>query len=297
VTRFDRFVAFAPFVLLLLVVWLGTVSTVGTPEGCAAGCATASQRVPGPLRVVNLNVLHGFPADARLADRLDLIANELVRLDADVALLQEVPWTLGTGSGAARLAQRTGLNYLALRANGNRFAIAFEEGSVILSRYPLADVSWIELAPRAGPFEHRIALAATADTDWGPIRLVVTHLSGADAVNAAQAASLVDWVARQPRPVLIGGDFNAVPDSVTYRELPWTDLYRSVHPDDGGFTCCVDALDAPPPAPLAERIDYLFALGLEATSAEVILAEPVAVANGWLRASDHAGLLVRLEPR
>jgi len=297
VTRFDRVVAFGPFVLLLFVVWLANVSTVGTPEGCTSGCATVGERTPGPLRIVSLNVLHGFPTFARLAERLDLIANEIVRLDADIVLLQEVPWTLGTGSGAARLAERTGLNHLGLRANGNRFAIGFEEGSLILSRYALSDATWVELEPRAGPFEHRVALAATAETAWGPIRLVVTHLSGADAVNAAQAADLVDWVAAQPDPVLIGGDFNAVPDSVTYRELPWTDVYRSAHPDDPGLTCCVDDLEAPPPSGPDKRIDYLFAVGLDVDAAEVILAEPIPVDDGWLRASDHAGLFARLSVR
>lgn len=296
-TRFDRVVAFGPFVLLLLVVWLGNVSTVGEPEGCPVGCTSAAERTPGALRVMNLNVLHGFPTFAHLSERLDLVADEIIRRDADIVLLEEVPWALGIGSGSERLAKLTGLNHLALRANGNRFAIGFEEGSVILSRYPLVDAARIELEPSAGPFEHRIALAATADSDWGPIRVVVAHLSGADAVNGSQAADLVDWVAAQPQPVLIGGDFNAVPGSATYRGLPWTDLYRSVHPDDPGFTCCGNELTAPPPAALAARIDYLFAIGLEAETAEVVLAEPIAIGDGWLRASDHAGLFARLELR
>jgi len=74
---------------------------------------------------MSLNVLHGHPRFEHLARRLDLIAAEIRRQDADIVCLQEVPWTRQLGGGAEYLAQRTGLNYLYLRANGNRWAILF----------------------------------------------------------------------------------------------------------------------------------------------------------------------------
>ena len=284
-------------------VWVANASRPGSPEGCLATCAPGAERRPGPLRVLSLNVLHGFPTFGRLGERLDLVADEIVRRDADVALLQEVPWTFGTGSAAERLARATGMNHVFARANGQRFAILFEEGSAILSRYPLRDVATTELTPHAGPFEHRIALAATADTPWGALRLVVTHLAGSDEeVNLGQAASLAAWTTAQAGPMLpmlIVGDFNATPESATYASLPsaWTDAYRSVHPDDAGHTCCLDDLEAAPPSVMPGRVDYQFAAGgLTPVSAEVILLDALPVGDGWLRASDHAGLLVEYAP-
>lgn len=286
--------------LVIVGVWVANASTVGRPEGCLAGCGPSQSRAPGPLRLVSLNVLHAFPTFERLAERLDLIAREIRLTDADLVLLQEVPWTPWIGSGIERLAAATGLNHVYLRANGNRYAIGFEEGSAILSRFALLDSAWVELEPRAGPFEHRIALAATADTESGPLRLVVTHLAGSSAaVNAGQAASLAAWLADQGGPMVIGGDFNASPNSETYAALPpsWTDAHRAVHPADPAPTCCVDDLTGAPGPGMERRVDYLFvAGGLRPVRAGLFLAEPVAVGDGWLRASDHAGLLVELAP-
>ena len=118
---------------LLAVGWVLSASRPGShAEGCPDGCATAEPRRQGPLRVLSLNVLHDFPRFERLSERLDLIAAEILRQDADVVCLQEVPWHWG--SAARALAERTGLNYLYLRANGNRWALLFEEGEALLSR-------------------------------------------------------------------------------------------------------------------------------------------------------------------
>jgi endonuclease/exonuclease/phosphatase family metal-dependent hydrolase len=116
------------------------------------------------LRVLALNVLHGFPRFERLDPRLAMIADEIRRQEVDLACLQEVPWTLRQESAAEYLARETGMNYLYLWANGNRWAILSEEGAAILSRYPLRDVTFQELRPRAALFEHRVLLKATAVT-------------------------------------------------------------------------------------------------------------------------------------
>ena len=217
--------------LVGLVAWVLNVSRPGTRvEGCLAGCAAAGPRRDGPLRVMSLNVLHGFPRFAHLPDRLDLIAAEIRHQDADLVLLQEVPWHWG--SAAHRLAEATGMNYAYVRANGNRWTLLFEEGEAILSRYPLRDAAMVELMPRAGFFEHRRALRATAITPWGAVGVVSTHLThGEPAANRAQAASLAAFVADGGGgPLLVGGDFNATEDEPQIRELGWIDAYRAVHP-------------------------------------------------------------------
>lgn len=164
--------------VLLAILFVFNASIPGRAvEGCPKGCATQSARRVGPLRVVNLNMLHGFPNFRDLPLRLDLIAAEIHRLDADVVLLEEVPWTRATGNGAQFLAQQLGYNYLYYRAEGNRHLIFFETGQAILSRFPLKDVVFSVLPPKAGFFESRVALGATATTPLGEVAFFVTHLT------------------------------------------------------------------------------------------------------------------------
>jgi endonuclease/exonuclease/phosphatase family metal-dependent hydrolase len=201
---------------------------------------------------------------------------------------------------ADELARRTGLNHLFLRANGNRRAILFEEGEAILSRFPLRDPVSVRLPGRTGLFEHRIALAATVDSPWGPVGAVVAHLSGGSAsVSAAQVAALRRFVGAPAHPVVVGGDFNATDDSPPVRDLAraWTDLLRAADPPDAGPTCCAHDVTAAPGAPLRERIDFLWLVGSGARVAQAhrILTDPVRVGAGWLRASDHAGLFAAID--
>ncbi len=288
--------------VLLIAIWVLNASRPGSrAEGCPQDCATLSSRSEGPLRVLSLNVLHGFPRFEHLDARLELIAAEIRRLDPDIVCLQEVPWHWG--SAARALAQSTGLNYLYLRANGNRWAILFEEGEAILSRYPLRDATVTILQASAGPFEHRVALQATAVTPWGDLRVVSTHLTHGDpAVNEAQAASLIAFVAAgdTSAPVVVAGDFNAREDSPQIQALRaagWIDTYRAAHPDDPGHTCCTGDLTDPYQA-LDKRIDYIFLVpgdgSLRVADSRVILNLPASSGDGWLWASDHAGLLTTL---
>jgi endonuclease/exonuclease/phosphatase family metal-dependent hydrolase len=283
---------------LLMIFWVLNVSRPGARvEGCAEGCAAAGLRRDGPLRVMSLNVLHGFPRFERLTGRLDRIADEVRRQDADVVCLQEVGWTPYLGSAARYLARRTGLNYLYLRANGNRWTILFEEGEVILSRYALRDVALAELEPGAGLFEHRMALRATAVTPWGDVRVFVTHLTHGDpTVNRDQAASLAAFVAASGgEPAIVAGDFNALESSPQIRGLGWIDTYRAIHPDGAGFTCCIGDLSGGPDEPLEKRIDYIFLVPgagyAEVTGSQRVLDRPFPEVGGWLWASDHVGLL------
>lgn len=254
------------------------------------------------MRVLSLNMLHGFPRFEHLDRRLDLIAAEIRRLDPDVVCLQEVPWHWG--SAARDLAERVGLNYLYLRANGNRWTILFEEGEAIMSRYPLRDAAVTELDARAGPFEHRVALQATAVTPWGDLLVVSTHLTHGDpAVNQAQAASLIAFANTynpQGLSAVVAGDFNARENSPQIQALQaagWIDTHRAANPDDPGLTCCSDDLTDPDQA-LDKRIDYIFLVpgdgSFKVAASRVILNQAMPSSDGWLWASDHAGLLTTL---
>lgn len=289
-------------------VWVFDLSRAGTrAEGCPIGCVTVGERRGGPLRVMSLNVLHGFPRFQRLSERLDLIAEEIRSQDADIVCLQEVPWTRRLGSGASYLAQQTGLNHLYLRANGNRWTILFEEGEAILSRFPLDDVTITELQPRPGFFEHRVVLGATASTLWGDVRVFVTHLAHDDLkVNRAQTESLMAFVGESGEGLaIVAGDFNATEDSPQIQAITgrWVDTHRAANSADEGLTCCIDNLSSGPGEPLEERIDYVFLVPeaeyvARVVSSQRVLDEPFESAGRWQWASDHVGLLtvIRVEP-
>jgi endonuclease/exonuclease/phosphatase family metal-dependent hydrolase len=285
-----------------ILIWVLSASRPGSRvEACLDGCAVPRDFQDGGLRIVSLNMLHGFPKFEYLSRRLETIANEINRLEPGVVLLQEVPWTLKTGSVARILAEKTGMNYVYLRANGNRWAIAFEEGSAILSRYPLADPAYLELQPRAGFFEHRIVLHANAITPMGEVGLYVTHLTDGEAdINRDQAGSLLEFVTSEKVTfAVIAGDFNARPESPQIQRLSsvWVDTFPQAHPGSSGFTCCIDDLAQEIVAP-DKRIDYIFLKSGDTlpgvVASERVFAHPFALAGGWLWASDHIGLLVDL---
>jgi endonuclease/exonuclease/phosphatase family metal-dependent hydrolase len=252
---------------------------------------------------MTLNVLHGYPRFERLRPRLDRIADEIRRHQVDVACLQEVPWTPRHGSAARYLARQTGMNHVYLRANGNRWTIFFEEGEAILSRFPLRDVAFQELRPRAALFEHRVVLRATALTPQGELTLFVAHLTHGDpAINREQFASLKAYVEQtQTGPSIVAGDLNATQDVLRNIAGGWTDTYRFANPQQQGNTCCIQDLAARSDHTLTKRIDYLYLASgqeeLDIVDSRRIFDRPVQLDEGWLWASDHVGVLTTLSLR
>jgi endonuclease/exonuclease/phosphatase family metal-dependent hydrolase len=248
-------------------------------------------------------MLHGFPDFEDLPVRMELIAQEIRRLDADVVLLQEVPWTIRTGNVAKALAGELGYNYLYYRSEGNKWLIFFEQGEAILSRFPLKDPAFSRLTPRVNLFETRVALGAVALTPWGRVTFVDTHLTDqAPQKNSGEAQSMRKFVEALPGDLrVVVGDFNAREDSPQIRLLSavWSDAFRMAHPGEAGLTCCIDDLKAAPTEPLEERIDYIFLTGASRPAGRVIsirrvFDEPFPQEGGWQWASDHVGLMLEL---
>jgi endonuclease/exonuclease/phosphatase family metal-dependent hydrolase len=270
-------------------------------EGCLQGCAQGEASQAQSLRVLSLNMLHGHPDFESLHERRTMIAGEIERLGVDIALLQEVPWTRRLERGSAYLAGRSGMNSAYLRANGNRWLIGFEEGELVLSRFPLVFVERSVLQPAAGFFENRVVLHAIVQASSRSLDLYVTHLTnGAPQVNQAQAESLRAFVeASAQHTALVAGDFNALEDSPQIASLSqdWLDTFRTANPHLPGFTCCIDDLSAAQ-AELSRRIDYIFLVPageqVEIVEARVVFDQPQRVGEGWLWASDHAGVLLEI---
>lgn len=102
----------------------------------------------------------------------------------------------------------------------------WEMGNAILSRWPLSEHGIVDLPGGGGRPSHRRALYAVVDSPWGPWPVVCTHLDhrfDESATRQLQVDAVADLVAdlraRGELPVLIGGDFNAVPDSEEIRRL------------------------------------------------------------------------------
>lgn len=209
------------------------------PRLAGGSASTTAAPTADRLRILQLNAWHGYPdPGGRLvvqdspSDRLvraGRLAAEVSRLQPDVVVLQESWCTVGEGCLADRLVEELGFHAVYARANGSLRWLGFEEGSAILSRFPIDDPKVWRLAPDRDAFERRIALTARIDHPELAFELVGVHLANGDAdLAGAQAADLLERIlARLERPVLIAGDLNLPGDHpalVRIREAGYRDL-------------------------------------------------------------------------
>lgn len=254
------------------------------------------------VRLVNLNVLHGYPEFVHQAERRQRLLGALRALDADILVLQEVWRATGHGDLGRWLAAELGMDLAYARANGSRRWIGFEEGSAVLSRRPiLAARRWV-LAPKEPPWEARIALAVEVAVREGEVWTVVgVHLARDDAeVRRGQARDLAQ---RLPEGgfVVVAGDFNDSPSESLLRPLLERGLVDLV---PGGIDHVLV------PAASTVRVEDEPGLPREEESARdrhrpwrVVEArwtlrprEVEALVGPGIAISDHEGLLVVFEP-
>jgi endonuclease/exonuclease/phosphatase family metal-dependent hydrolase len=229
---------------------------------CAAMIVAAAAS-ESPLRVLCWNMHRGIGTDGKTD--LERVAKIISNHNPDVVLLQEVDNQCrrsGNVNQAAELARLTELHHTfgkAMDHDGGEYGLA------ILSRYPLSDV---QIHPLPGSGEPRIALSALVDSPLGIISLATIHLDFKDqAEQLAQAQVAAAQLLKSPHPVILGGDFNAEPDSKTlavFAQAPWS-LVQKKQP----------ASTAPAGQPDKE-IDHLILRGLIAHRPAVVINEPVA---------------------
>ena len=166
--------------------------SVGLRPHVASAAGTDASRI---LMYVTFNLFHGgafsgLNGNAHdLDSRLEMVAEELRALKADVIGLQEASRGRERGHVAARLAAGLGFHYAYTPANPRLFAsdlfsravaalMDFEEGPAIVSRFPIAAWSAHEL-PRCGRLvESRRLLSATLATPWGSVQAFSAHTIG-----------------------------------------------------------------------------------------------------------------------
>ncbi len=184
-------------------------------------------KVPGEALVVM--TLNTWKGDGAYSARLQLMAEEVRRLDPDILLLQEcfAAPELGHDTTAA-LADATGFHSAnwpgrkKIRLCDGAEAVS-TSGLAVLSRYPIRRWWALELPsdPRDG---ERAALFAEIDHPAGAILAVslhLTHLRDAQALRRLQFEAILAELADVPPATLaiVGGDFNAAPDAEEFVNL------------------------------------------------------------------------------
>lgn len=198
------------------------------------GQVSVERRVEAPearterLRLVDFNVLHGYPRFADQEERYRRLLSAFEALEPTVIVLQESWSVVGHGRLAERLGADLGLDVAYARANGSRRLLGFEEGSAVLSRLPIREARRIVLAPRRPFWESRVALLVHVQV--GPaetLPVVGTHLTDRDpAVAVAQARNLAGMLAPDDL-FAVAGDLNlpSGSDGVTaFEELGFADV-------------------------------------------------------------------------
>jgi len=275
------------------------------------------------LKVVTFNAYHGYPLCPHIDRRLEILERGILAETPDVILLQEMSASLLYGSLPERLqrdlrAEGAGYDMVYEAANGSLGAgEAFEEGSAILSRWPIVGAEVRRLAAHHvvrrdyhgyAYEEFRIALRATLEPAPGA-RLDVfgTHVTDAPPLadvspRRLQIEDLAAFVADRPSrsaPAIVGGDFNAALEA---EEIGWL-VERGFRDLCDGFdlgpTNDRDDRDLENPLDTAnQRIDHLFVFGggARVTAARRFLDRAFEVEPGrFLWASDHSGVLAELE--
>jgi endonuclease/exonuclease/phosphatase family metal-dependent hydrolase len=175
-----------------------------------------------PIRVLTWNLWWRFgPWEERQVAILDT----LKRVDADVICLQEV-WAAETGEDqVTQLADALGYAYARTPAP---FWEGMSFGNAVLSRWPILDANSRPLHDEEGKPTHRTALHASIDAPFGACNVISTHVEyrfDRTATRLAQIDDLAELVANvrgnpdDTFPVIVGGDFNALPDGDEMRRL------------------------------------------------------------------------------
>lgn len=241
------------------------------------------------VSIASLNVLHGLfcapeTEDCRLADRQDLLFDWIESIDCpDVVLLQEVLGSRVIAQLAERVTSRCGSVYQVLAPSG---AIG---QNYTLTRYPVLQTSEDHLVGGI-----RVLWHTQIDHPTGIIDLFNTHLAagidlqpcdescpaecraaGAADSRECQAVQVAHFTQQRAAPNslrILGGDFNADPQSFVYRHLVeangWVDAYQAAgNPECDpatGIGCTSGRADEDlsdmesPASGVSRRIDYLF---------------------------------------
>lgn len=279
--------------------------------------ATATEKPPPPTeyRVAFINLHSPVTQDASNAiadetfnERLAQVIDALKSLNPDLVGFNEATVTLNHGSAIAKLAKELKMEYQYVRANPNlpgltaeqNEALAkqagFEEGELILSRYPILRWEPRLLNPRtseSGEVRAALHLVIKGPDTIGNIDVFITHLTGGgDAIRSRQTADFVNFVvqSRGQGPVIAMVGQSDPSGESTYGQFSAIGL-RDVFGKEPVYTCCRESILGEQP-PLTVRSDYLLYGGWAPASFRLFAEVPLprAADGAPLYASDHNGI-------
>ncbi|MEL7588693.1 MAG: endonuclease/exonuclease/phosphatase family protein [Prolixibacteraceae bacterium] len=153
-----------------------------------------------------------------------------------------------------------------------------EYGIAVLSKYPFLSVKTEPLPSPAGTKEQRAVLIAEIRLPSGrEIRFASTHLDhSTDAIGSAMAGALNNFLLKDNMPTIVGGDFNAQPESGTIANemQPWKRFCNN---------------EPTAPNDPTKKIDYLF--GYPKEQCRTISYEVIARTG----ISDHCPIVAEVE--
>jgi endonuclease/exonuclease/phosphatase family metal-dependent hydrolase len=266
------------------------------------------------MRALSLNL---WGHDGDWPARRRVLAAGLRRLRPDVVALQEAI----VDSTYDQAAELLGPDYHLAHQNRGLLGDGHHHGASVASRWPIVEIHEVDLhlTPRTGNYScGAVIVELAAPASLGRL-LMVSHGPSwawwAEAECELQALAVVrrieELVAGQPAHVIVGGDFNATPDTASMwfwtgrRSLDGTstayrDCWESVHGTEPGLTFepgnPLSAVDEPS-LDRGRRIDYLLIRcgdhgpTLRIADCRRVFDEPV---DGVL-ASDHYGVVADLE--
>lgn len=180
----------------------------------------AAPEIPATIRVLTYNIHHGVGLD----EKLDLarIAALIKEQNADIVALQEVDRGVERTAKrdlAAELGELTGMNIFFgpnIRHQGGDY------GNAVLTRFPIKLKRNSPLT-MVGPGEQRGVIQLLLDVHGTDVLFLNTHLDSRkdDAERILSADELTQLVAAaaEKTPVIVCGDFNAVPASKAYAKM------------------------------------------------------------------------------
>lgn len=180
---------------------------------------STAQCAPWRIRVLTYNIHHGEGLDGRVD--LGRIAQVIQQAAPDVVALQEVDLgTERTGrvDQAAELGRLTGLHAVFGKAfdySGGRY------GAALLSRWSIQEATPHVLPGSPG---HEIRPALIVKGQPGPNAPLLTFVSihldhQSEAERGKQTLRLLELLAPQGAPIVLAGDFNALPGSAILRQF------------------------------------------------------------------------------
>jgi len=175
-----------------------------------------SQKDERVLKVLTYNIHHANPPE--LGDLIDLeaIARVIKESGADLVALQEVDvHTLRSGKDvnqASELGRMTGMYSFFVKGidyQGGEYGIA------ILSRFPFVatDSLRLPMGKNSGGEPRVLALVSVEPSKGEKIVFASTHLDLKADNRMVQMEAIIDHLKPQTLPVILGGDFNALPES------------------------------------------------------------------------------------